>query len=123
MSALGISFAKQVKASPTLYKMLLPVASRLASFSGWRQVGLKYDDILIEENDTVQTALGRLSERQSYDRAFRLRQASQCSIAHADLPKAQWVKPEEDVRYLKPLVKEVEEEVSERTKWDVSVRK
>jgi hypothetical protein len=40
-------------------------------------------------------ALGRLSEREAYDRAFRLRTASMCSIAHEELPKEKWVKPEE----------------------------
>lgn len=40
-------------------------------------------------------ALGRLSERESYDRAFRHRTAHMCAIAHEELPKAQWVKPTE----------------------------
>jgi hypothetical protein len=40
-------------------------------------------------------ALGRLSERESYDRAFRLKQAIQLSLMHRELPKEQWTKPEQ----------------------------
>lgn len=47
-------------------------------------------------NDFVK-ALGRLTERESYDRAYRHRLASMASISHAVLPKAQWV-PKEAVR-------------------------
>ncbi|GAA5913676.1 hypothetical protein JCM6882_008716 [Rhodosporidiobolus microsporus] len=123
MSVLGPSFAQQVKQSRGLYKVLKPIADRYAQFAGYRQVGLMVEDLQIEESDVVQKALGRLSERQAYDRAFRLRQASMCSIAHADLPKAQWMKPEEDVRYLKDHVLDVEAENAERTKYDVATRK
>lgn len=36
-------------------------------------------------------ALGRLTERESYDRAYRHRVASMCAIAHAPLPKKDWI--------------------------------
>ena len=42
-------------------------------------------------------ALDRLGEKEAYDRAFRIRVAIQQSMLHRDLPKEQWVKPE-DVR-------------------------
>lgn len=42
---LGISFASQVKANRTLYKWLKPVANWYASLSGYRRMGLKYDDL------------------------------------------------------------------------------
>lgn len=79
-------------------------------------------------------ALGRLSEREAYDRIHRFRVASQQSILHKNLPKEQWLKPEEvcsirvqidcwlkslqDIRYLKPHVVEVWKEDIERAKWD-----
>lgn len=47
---------------------------------------------------TMQTptqALARLNEREAYDRAYRLRVASMCAIAHEELPKNERVKPEE----------------------------
>ncbi len=43
-------------------------------------------------------ALGRLSERESYDRIHRFRVASQASVQHKDLPKEEWIK-KEDVSY------------------------
>ncbi|KDE08089.1 ubiquinol-cytochrome c reductase subunit 7 [Microbotryum lychnidis-dioicae p1A1 Lamole] len=118
MTVLGPSLYKQVQASKGLYKFLKPFADRFASVAGYRAHGLKYDDILIEENPTVQKALGRLSERESYDRAFRLRTASMCAIAHQELPKDKWVPKDQDVRYLKPLVAEIEQEAAERATWD-----
>ncbi|BGP30380.1 Cytochrome b-c1 complex subunit 7, mitochondrial [Rhodotorula toruloides] len=122
MSALGLSFAKQLKASRTFGPMAKRLAERYANLAGHRQVGLRYDDVLIEESAAVQKALGRLSEREAYDRAYRLRVASMCAIAHQELPKAEQVKPEEDVRYLKPLVEEVEAEEAERSAFDHATR-
>ncbi|GAA5971712.1 hypothetical protein JCM11641_000695 [Rhodosporidiobolus odoratus] len=122
MSVLGPSFAQQVKQSRGLYKMLKPLADRYANVAGYRAHGLLYDDILLEESAVVQKALGRISEREAYDRAFRLRTASMASIAHEELPKAEWVKPEEDKRYIKPYVLEVEAENAERVRYDTAVR-
>ncbi|BGO89894.1 hypothetical protein NBRC10512_005666 [Rhodotorula toruloides] len=122
MSALGLSFAKQLRASRTLGPMAKKLGQKYAQLAGWRQHGLRYDDILIEESAAVQKALGRLSEREAYDRAYRLRVASMCAIAHQELPKAEQVKPEEDVRYLKPLVEEVEAEEAERSAFDHATR-
>lgn len=87
-------------------------------------MGLKYDDLLMEEREDVQKvsrcndlsdrspficyfeevnhsyviffkAISRLSEREQYDRAFRLRTAIQQSILHKGLPKEQWVTSEQ----------------------------
>lgn len=38
-------------------------------------------------------AISRLSPREAYDRAFRLRQAQHMSVLHRDLPKDQWLSP------------------------------
>ncbi|GAA5967000.1 hypothetical protein JCM8115_003489 [Rhodotorula mucilaginosa] len=122
MSALGVSLFKQVKQSPGLYRFLKPLAGAYANLAGYRAHGLKYDDILIEENATVQKALARLDEREAYDRAYRLRVASMCAIAHEELPKNERVKPEEDVRYLKPYVEEIETEQAERHAYDNAKR-
>lgn len=100
-------------------------------------MGLKYDDLIQEEKPEVQTALKRLTERESYDRAFRLKQAIQLSVMHRELPKENWLKPEEvctfsqlrdtrmlthhslqDQRYLTPLINEVKRADEERAKWD-----
>ena len=54
MSVLGPSFASAVKSSRGLYKFVKPLADRYASLASYRAHGLKYDDILIEESNTVQ---------------------------------------------------------------------
>jgi ubiquinol-cytochrome c reductase subunit 7 len=40
-------------------------------------IGLRADDLIPEENDTVQLALKRLPPKDAYDRVFRLRRAFQ----------------------------------------------
>ncbi|KAI0831060.1 ubiquinol-cytochrome-c reductase complex subunit 6 [Trametes gibbosa] len=115
---LGFSLAPLIRRSRTLYGWLKPVSTWYANVAGYRQVGLKYDDLLVEERPDVERALARLTPREAYDRAFRFKRASQCSILHDNLPKDQWTKPEEDVRYLTPHVREVEREDLERHKWD-----
>ena len=40
-------------------------------------------------------AIGRLSPRESYDRAFRMRTAFQQSVLHRELPKKQWTTSEQ----------------------------
>ncbi|TFK72535.1 14 kDa subunit of cytochrome bd ubiquinol oxidase [Pluteus cervinus] len=115
---LGLSLAPYVKSSRTLSKWIQPIASWYADASGYRKYGFKYDDLLVEERPDVQRALSRLTPRENYDRAFRLKRASHASVLHAPLSKDQWTKPEEDVRYLRPHVEEVEKEDQERAHWD-----
>ena len=71
-----------------------------------------------EENDTMQKALGRLTERDSYDRAFRIRTAVQCSATHHLLPESQWITEQEDTRYITPIANEVAKEASEKDEFD-----
>lgn len=77
-------------------------------------MGLKVDDLIPEESETVQKALKRLPPKEAYDRVFRMRRAFQCSLQHQLLPKDQWTKPEEDEMYLTPYIQEVESEARER---------
>lgn len=116
--SLGISFGKQVLASKTLSRWIKPIASAYAEIAGFRRMGLKYDDIIIEENDTVQKALSRLPTNEAYDRAYRLRVASNCSMLHKDLPKEEWLPKSQDTRYLTPLIEDVQSEANERALWD-----
>lgn len=73
----------------SLYRPMKKLADKYADICGYRQHGLKYDDLIIEENETVQKALKRLTPREEYDRAYRLRVASQLSVLHHPLPKEQ----------------------------------
>ncbi|KAF5387079.1 hypothetical protein D9615_001806 [Tricholomella constricta] len=137
---LSISFASYLKPSRTLSRWIKPIANWYADASGYRKYGFKYDDlraftqpvlrsqsidqsfmkIVVEERPDVQRALERLTPREKYDRAFRLKRASQASVLHAPLPKEQWTKPEEDNRYLQPHVVEVMKEDAERQMWDTA---
>ncbi|KAJ6623428.1 cytochrome b-c1 complex subunit 7 [Mycena sp. CBHHK59/15] len=118
LGPLGVSFAPYILSSPTLSKIFTPISKWYAAGSLYRKYGLLYDDLLIEERPEVQKALSRLTPRQAYDRAFRIKRASQADVLHAPLPKELWTKPEEDVRYLLPHVMDIEKEIHERAKWD-----
>ncbi|KXN82531.1 Cytochrome b-c1 complex subunit 7 [Leucoagaricus sp. SymC.cos] len=115
---LSISLAPYVLRSKTLSAWIKPFANWYANAAGYRQYGFKYDDLIMEENDQVQGALTRLTPREHYDRAYRLKRASQASVLHKPLEKAEWTPAEEDVRYLRPHIQSVLKEEAERAKWD-----
>ncbi|KAI5784618.1 cytochrome b-c1 complex subunit 7 [Geopyxis carbonaria] len=116
--ALAKVIADGIKSRPALYKMFRPMADKYMDLAGYRKIGLMYDDIVAEENDVVQQALKRLPPKLKYDRIFRQRRATQCSIAHQLLPKEEWIKAEQDIRYLRPYIEEVEREIAERRELD-----
>ncbi|KAI9855537.1 MAG: Cytochrome b-c1 complex subunit 7 [Vezdaea acicularis] len=99
---------------PWLRRWMTPLANWYGNAAGYRKLGLKADDLIPEENDTVQLALKRLPPKEAYDRVFRLRRAFQCSLAHQLLPKEEHTKPEDDDRYLSPIIAEIEAEKAER---------
>ncbi|KAL8298657.1 hypothetical protein RB597_007327 [Gaeumannomyces tritici] len=112
------SLAPFVLKRPWLTKMLTPVANWYANAAGYRQMGLRADDLISEENETVQLALKRLSPKEQYDRVYRLRRAAQLSLSHILLPKGQWTKADEDVPYILPLIKAIEAEAKEKAALD-----
>ncbi|KIK31309.1 hypothetical protein PISMIDRAFT_670352 [Pisolithus microcarpus 441] len=118
MNALGPSLAPHIRSSRTLKKWVAPVAQWYANLMGYRQMGLKYDDLQQEELPEVQRALGRLTQREYYDRVYRMKLAAHQSVLHKPLPKEQWMSTKEDVRYLKPHIVSVLEEDTERAAWD-----
>ncbi|WFD27003.1 Cytochrome b-c1 complex subunit 7 [Malassezia nana] len=118
MASKSISLANFIKSSPSLLKLVQPVANAYANAAGYRQMGLKYEDLIVEENQQMQKALSRLSESESYDRVYRFRRAVQCSILQRDLPKEQWTKLEEDNSYVTPLLEEIQAADDERAAWD-----
>ncbi|KAH7930885.1 14 kDa subunit of cytochrome bd ubiquinol oxidase [Leucogyrophana mollusca] len=118
MNALGPSLAPYIRSSRTLRKWVKPVATWYADLMGYRRMGLKYDDLQVEEHDEVQRALGRLTPREAYDRAYRIKIASHRSVLHKPLPKEEWLNPAEDTRYLQPHVVDVIKENEERAAWD-----
>jgi len=97
---------------------MVPLANWYANAAGYRRLGLRADDLIPEENNTVQLALKRLPPKEAYDRVFRLRRAFQCSLSHQLLPPSEHTKPEEDVLYLTPIIEEIEAENKEKADLD-----
>lgn len=52
-----------VKQSPFLYKLLKPVAGAYAHAAGYRQMGLRYEDLITEENQQMQKVCTPLAGR------------------------------------------------------------
>ncbi|KAI1935348.1 Cytochrome b-c1 complex subunit 7 [Ophidiomyces ophidiicola] len=67
---------------PWVKRMMMPFAQWYTGAAGYRQMGLRYDDLIPEENDVVQTALKRLPPKEAYDRIYRLRRAFQVRYIH-----------------------------------------
>lgn len=116
--AIGYSLINWINSSRTVSGYVKPIANWYANVSGYRRMGLKYDDIVADESPEIQRALERLTPREQYDRQYRMKLASHASLTHKDLPKEQWVDPKDDVRYLTPHVEEVVKENQERAVWD-----
>ncbi|KAF2142454.1 uncharacterized protein K452DRAFT_286867 [Aplosporella prunicola CBS 121167] len=108
------SLTKFIIKRPWLKNWLKPVANWYTDLSGYRKLGLRADDLIPEESETVLLALKRLPPKEAYDRVFRMRRAFQCSLSHQLLPKEQHTKPEEDTPYLTPIIEEIEAELKER---------
>lgn len=99
-----------------------------------------YDDLLEEEREEVFLALKRLSNKESYERVYRIRRATQLSIQHKLLPREEWTKPEEvrrsrsswlgsrqwrttlmvsqDTPYLSKIVADIKAEMAEKDALD-----
>ncbi|QIW97018.1 hypothetical protein AMS68_002536 [Peltaster fructicola] len=108
------SLAPFVSKRPWLKNLLQPLSRWYLDNAGYRKLGLRADDLIPEESELVQRALKRLSPKEAYDRVFRMRRAFQCSLTHTLLPKNEWTKTEDDVRYLSPIIKALEAEKTER---------
>ncbi|OGE50259.1 hypothetical protein PENARI_c017G00334 [Penicillium arizonense] len=112
------SFASYIVKRPLLKRWMQPLANWYTDAAGYRKLGLKFDDLIPEESVNVQKAIKRLPSKEAYDRVFRIRRAFQCSISHTLLPANEQTKPEEDVEYLSPIIREIEKEVKEREDLD-----
>lgn len=62
ISLQGLNLTKFVKNSPALMRALTPIANAFANAAGHRRMGLRYDDLLVEENPEMQK-VGDLEQR------------------------------------------------------------
>lgn len=104
--------------TPALKAIFVPAAKVFCSYAGYRQLGLKFDDLIHEENPVVAKALSRLPSEEVYARNFRMLTAIQCAITHHLLPAEKALKPSEDTPYLLPYLLEVEAEIAEKQQLD-----
>lgn len=79
--------------------------------------GLHRDDCYYENAD-VKEAIRRLPDKLYDERTFRITRALHLSMTKTILPKEQWTKYEEDVKYLEPYLNEVIREREEREEWN-----
>ncbi|ODM22360.1 Cytochrome b-c1 complex subunit 7 [Aspergillus cristatus] len=114
----GPSLTSYIVKRPWLKRWMMPIAEWYADAAGYRRLGLRFDDIIPEENDIVQAAIKRLPAKEAYDRVFRIRRAFQCSVSHTLLPPEEQTKPSDDVEYLSPIIREIEKERKEREDLD-----
>ncbi|KAJ2743463.1 Cytochrome b-c1 complex subunit 7 [Coemansia sp. BCRC 34301] len=106
--------ARTLQANGLFRAMCRPLANTWVNLSGYRRLGLRYDDLLREETPIIQEAISRLAREESDLRNYRHRRAFQLSLSHQELPSPQWTKAEDDVQYLQPLIEEVSQEYAER---------
>ncbi|VEU22504.1 DEKNAAC103405 [Brettanomyces naardenensis] len=110
--------------TPILRQIFLPASKVFVKYSGYRNMGLRQDDLLWEENPIVQKAISRLPAEESYARNFRILTAHQLSLSHDVLPDSKAVTPEEDTPFLTPYILEAEAEAREKDELDsIEVKK
>lgn len=63
MGLSGLDLSKYIQKSPALMKYMAPLGERYKQASGYRQIGLKYDDLIPEENEIVQKVSRQLIRR------------------------------------------------------------
>ncbi|XP_029179840.1 cytochrome b-c1 complex subunit 7-like [Acropora muricata] len=85
---------------------------------GYRQLGLRAEDLIMDDVPDVAEAVKRLPRHEQDLRSFRLKRACDLTMKQIILPKDQWTKPEEDISYLFPYIDLVKKERLEREKWD-----
>ncbi|CAH3178418.1 unnamed protein product [Porites evermanni] len=85
---------------------------------GYRQLGLRKDDLLMDDHPDVVEAIKRLPPEERDFRNFRLKRAMDLTMKHIILPEDQWTKPNEDISYLRPYIELTRKERVEREQWD-----
>ncbi|KAJ2776179.1 Cytochrome b-c1 complex subunit 7 [Coemansia javaensis] len=108
------AFARAVQKNSAFRALCRPLASTWVNLSGYRRLGLRYDDLLREETPIIQEAISRLPREEVDGRVYRHKRAFQLSLSHAELPRSEWTKPQDDYAYLQPIIDEVAAEHAER---------
>lgn len=75
--------------------------------------------MLREETDIIREAVNRLPDNEGYERVYRMKVAFQYSLSHTIATKDATLKPEDDIRYLTPIIDEVAAEFAEKEDFNV----
>eukprot|EP00002_Diphylleia_rotans_P028968 TRINITY_DN585_c0_g3_i1.p2 TRINITY_DN585_c0_g3~~TRINITY_DN585_c0_g3_i1.p2 ORF type:complete len:111 (+),score=29.37 TRINITY_DN585_c0_g3_i1:60-392(+) len=103
--------------SPTAARVADRFAESYKNLMGYRRYGLRFDDLLIED-EVVSEAIRRLPKEEQNARLIRMKLALNASLKQHYLPREQWTTPENDTRYLLPYLEEVRKEIHERKMAD-----
>lgn len=71
-----------------------------------------------EDHPLVQEAMSRLTEKEIFDRTFRMKRATELSFRHEELPLELQPRGESDVRYLRKHMVQILRENEEQKKYE-----
>ncbi|KXJ14074.1 cytochrome b-c1 complex subunit 7 [Exaiptasia diaphana] len=86
--------------------------------AGYRQIGLRREDLLSDDDPDVVEALKRIPDDELNMRNFRVKRAIDATMKQRLLPQELWTKPSEDVTYLDIVIEQVKKERMERELFD-----
>ncbi|KAH6565764.1 hypothetical protein BASA50_007850 [Batrachochytrium salamandrivorans] len=99
-----------------------PVFAKLGEWHsnnmGYRQMGLRYDDLIPDDGHLVKEALRRLPASEMQERNFRFKRALTLSLIKTEAPNEEWTTTSQDIPYLRPLIDLVEAEVATKENFD-----
>jgi len=101
----------------TVPKWKLAMSKWAYNISYFNQLGLLQNDTL-KETPEVKEAIRRLPAHIQDERQFRITRALYLSMRKEILPKEEWSKWEDDVKYLQPYLDEVTKEFREQEEWN-----
>jgi len=119
-SRVPYTFQRGFAGNPTGFKLKWKTLAYYAS--RFPKYGLMRDDVVCPNYPINGEAVKRLPPKLQDERQFRISRAILCSTKKIYLPKEQWMKPEDDIRYLQPYIDEIEAERAEEDAW-TSARK
>ncbi|KAJ3380896.1 Cytochrome b-c1 complex subunit 7 [Lobulomyces angularis] len=114
MASSLLNFTKRIASSPAAKKL----SDMYTAQMGYRQIGLRLDDLIPEENVIVAEAVRRLPPREYQNRIFRFRRALNVNALQQELPPSEWTKPEEDVPYMRPIIHQIESEIETKENFE-----
>ena len=115
---LGDIVLNQIYKRPFLNKIFGEMATKYEDMMGFRKLGLFKVDIIDDEHPVVKIALSRLSDKEMFERNFRIRRAIQLDMLKEVLPVHERPVRHKRESYLLPLIFQVADELDEKAKYN-----